>query len=358
MERVLVYGMTDNPGGIEAYLLNLFRRVQGNQVMLDFVSDFPAVVEADFLRENGARLYFIPAKGKDLRGHWRGLRKILREHREYKTVYFNILDAGAAFTMLVPFLMRRRIVVHSHNSDTDKHRLHRLCRPWLRLMASGKVACSDEAAVFMFAKGSRSALIIPNAIDAAKYSFSPETRALKRAELGLEDRLVICHVGRLSHQKNPWGLLDIFAAIRGKCPSAILLSVGSGELREEFEARIKEKNLSDAVRCLGVRPDVPGILQAADVFLFPSFYEGLSIALLEAQAAGLPCVASDTVSRQTIVTDLVQCLPLSAAPEIWAERVLELAGDTRRNTFEDMVNAGFDISCCAEYDKKLLALFG
>lgn len=357
MKHVLVYGMTDNPGGIETYLLNFFQRVQGNDIMLDFVSDFPAICGSEVLRKRGANLYFIPAKSKDLWGHLKGMWQILNQHKEYEAVYFNILDAGAAITMLPVFLLRRKIVVHSHNNDTDKARLHKLMKPLLNFMTKGRAACSESAAVYMFGERCGDCLVIPNAIDAKHYAYCEAMRQAKRKELGIQKHLVVCHVGRISMQKNPLRLIDIFEAVHQKCPEAILLSVGNGEMMDEYRAYIEQKGLKDAVMCLGVRKDIAEILQAADVFLFPSLYEGLGIAVLEAQAAGLPCVISDVIPRQASVTDLVQAVSLDTPAEQWAECVLEQAKMPRKNTFSDLVKAGFDVSCCVDFDKKLLELF-
>lgn len=356
MKHVLVYGMTNNPGGIEAYLMGLFRRVHGKTVHFDFVSDFPTVSGGEELRDAGARIHLIPAKSRDLWGHLAGMWRILKEHPEYKTVYFNILDAGAAVTMLPVFALGRKIVVHSHNGSTDKVRLHRLCRPLLKRMTKCRVACSGIAAEFMFGSDSH-ALVIPNAIDGEKYRFNECLRQQKRQALELSNKPVILHVGRISRQKNPLGLLDIFQAVHRQRPDAVLLSVGSGEMWEEFTAAIAEKGLQSAVKCLGVRGDVAEILQAADVFLLPSLYEGLPISLLEAQAAGLPCVVSDVITREATVTGLVCPVSLEAAPEIWAKNVLEALEQPRRDTLAELTAAGFDISCCEEFDRKLLDFF-
>lgn len=357
MKHVLVYGMTDNPGGIETYLLNFYRRVQGNGIKLDFVSDFPSISGSDILTERGSNLYFIPAKSRDLKTHLMDMWKILREHREYESVYFNILDAGAAVTMLPVFLAGRKIIVHSHNNDTEKMRLHRLCKPFLNFMAGGRAACSESAAEYMFGKGAKKTLIIPNAIDAKKFAFSEELREQKRQELGLGDRPCICHVGRIAPQKNPFGLIDIFEAVHRSCPEAVLLSVGDGELMGEFRQYIADKGLENSVICLGARKDVPELYQAADVFLLPSLYEGLGIVALEAQAAGLPCVISDTIPRCVAVTDLVSMISLDAGPNVWAERILMQLGKPRKDSYREIVAAGYDVSCCSDCDQKLVDLF-
>lgn len=357
MKQVLVYGMTDNPGGIETYLLNFFTRVQGNGVHLDFVSDFPEIAHSPMLTERGSRLHFIPAKSKDLWGHLKGMWRILRNHKEYRTLYFNILDAGAVITMLPAFLLGRKIVVHSHNNSTEKIRLHRICKPLLNLLTAERVACSESAAEYMFGQKGKKALVVPNAIDAARFTFCEETRVRKRQELNLANQLCVCHVGRITQQKNPIGLIDMFEAIHRKRPDAVLLSVGTGDMMEDFQRYISQKGLSDAVICLGARKDVDEIYQAADVFLFPSIYEGLGIVVLEAQAAGLPCVISDVIPKQATVSDLVHHVSLDASAEQWADQVLACCETQRRDTYQDLVAAGFDISCCKDFDQMLKEKF-
>ena len=236
MKRILVYGMTNNPGGIESYLLGMTSKIKKYGIQFDFVSDFDSMAYADELRRNGSRLYFIPAKGKKLPQHLGAMRKLLRDHPEYQTVYFNILDAGAAFTASVPWLMGRRIVVHSHNGSTEKVRLHRMCRPFLNRMADERAACSELAAEYMFGKRQQSrkpAVIIPNAIRADRYYFNENTRTEYRGKLGLDDRFVICHVGRMAEQKNPFRLIDIFGELYRLEPKAELLYIGTGELEEQ-----------------------------------------------------------------------------------------------------------------------------
>ena len=346
--------MSDNPGGIETYLLNFFLRVQGKLVHMDFVSDFPAVAHSKILKERGAKLHFIPAKSKSLPGHLAAMWRILKSHREYEAVYFNVLDAGAVVTMIPVFLLGRKIVVHSHNNSTEKIWLHRICKPFLNFFTSERAACSAPAAKYMFNEKAKQALIVPNAIDAARFTFCEETRIRKRKELGLGDRPCICHVGRISQQKNPLGLIDIFEEVHRKCPEALLLSVGTGDMTDRFQNYIAQKGLSDSVICLGARNDVDEIYQAADVFLFPSLYEGFGIVVLEAQAAGLPCVISDVIPQQATVTDLVHTVSLEASPEVWADLVISSFSTGRRDTRIDLITAGYDISCCDRYDELLI----
>lgn len=181
---------------------------------------------------------------------------------------------------------------------------------------------------------------------ARQYAYRPEIRQKMRQSLGIgEDQLVIGHVGRFYPQKNHKFIIDIFQAVRTKNPEAVLLLVGNdaGEGGKEIHRKAEQLGLTPWVKFLGTRSDVAELLQAMDVFLFPSLFEGLSVASIEAQAAGLPVLISDSVPIECRKTDLVHVLPLSAPPEEWADSVLELARIPRRNTYEEIRDAGFDV---------------
>lgn len=354
--RILVYGMTDNLGGIETYLINQLLSLDKEKAVFDFVVDFPTMAYSDKAEKEGSRIYFIPAKSKGVFKQWKAFAKILREHPEYQKVYFNILDAGAAITMFIPWVMGRTIITHSHNGSTNKMKLHKLCRPFLNLFTHKRFACSQRAAVYMFGEKYK-AQIIPNAIDVDKYDFNPQVRIEKRAELGVENHFVVCHIGRLSYQKNPKGLIEIFDALFQKDPTAVLLSVGSGEMNQEVYDFAKSKACYEAIRFLGHRHDIHEILQAADVFVLPSFYEGLPLVAIEAQAAGLPCLLSENISKETALTDTVTFLGLENAPAIWSEAILNAKTGNRISKKDEIIRAGYGLHHPAQAELSLKAYF-
>ena len=202
------------------------------------------------------------------------------------------------------------------------------------------------------------ALIIPNAIDAAKFSFTPELRDKKRKELGIGDELAVCHIGRLAPQKNPIRMLDIFKAVSEKKPNAVLISVGAGEMEQEVFRHAEDIGISGNVMFLGARHDISEILQAADVFLLPSQYEGLGIVVLEAQAAGLGCVVSSEVPHEVNITGNVTFVSLEENNEFWAEKLLLSANNIpRKNVLSQIIESGYDINHCRAKDLELLKMF-
>lgn len=205
--------------------------------------------------------------------------------------------------------------------------------------------CGEESGKWLYGEKNKSRFImLNNAIDAASYTYDLSKREELRRQLGLADELVIGHVGRFNPQKNHPFLLDIFAALLKKEPSAILLLVGGGENMLKIQAKAHALGIAEHVRFLGVRSDVADLMQAMDVFVFPSLYEGLGIVLIEAQAAGLPCVVSDTIPREAYLTDLVTAEKLSSSVETWADNILEKRNFPRTDRRAEIAAHGFDIT--------------
>lgn len=360
-KRILVYGMTDNTGGIETYLMNVMQKLNEYGIKFDFVCDFSNIAYSDLISDCGSKVYFIPAKSKGLLKHWYELLKILKSHKEYKTIYFNILDAGVVFTMIIPWLLHRKIVTHSHNGETDKKRLHRYCRAALVFVTDQYLACSQIASEFMFGKNTKiqnKVIIIPNAIDMEKYKYNEQIRIKKREELGISnDTIVIAHVGRLSMQKNPFGMLDIFKETVKKRKKVVLLSIGTGDLETEVKAYASTIGIAKQVKFMGKRTDVDELLQAADIFFLPSFYEGLPIVALEAQAAGLNCVISSNISREVDITGNVSFIDIDTSCTEWAEELLKKAKMNRCDVKDKLDKSEFNIKNYKQIiDKLVLSL--
>ena len=359
MERILVYGMTDNLGGIETYIMMLYRRMDKTRMIFDFVTDFPSMTFADEVSRAGSRIYYIPAKGKDLKGHLREMNRLLKEHPEYKAVYFNIVDAGAAVTMSAAWRQKRRVIANAHNSSSGNQTLQNICRPLLGVFAGRWLACSRTAARFMFGeRTAQKAEIIPNLIDAKRFAYDPELRQRTRKELGLQDEdFALIHVGRLDWEKNPKELLEIFRGIRVREPRARLLSIGSGPMEGEVHQYARQLGIDESVGFLGRQEDIVPYLQAADVFVLPSVYEGFGIVAVEAQAAGLPCVLSTGVPEDVKVTENVEYLPVQEH-ERWTEAVLKFRNMPRACTTEQIISAGYDISRVPQVIGMLEDFFG
>lgn len=334
--------MTATRGGIETYIYNLADEMK-ESVRFDFLTHFHDMVFAEEMKARGSKVYYIPGKSKGIVKHLRALGSFLKKHKEYDVIYINIMDPMVFPTVWMMRLFGRKCVVHSHNGDVMKKLPERVCRVFLNMGTSRRMACSENAAEYMFGKKkAKSTVIIHNKIDTDRFVYDEKVRNAKREELGIMDEFVLCHVGRLTWQKNPLGVIDILAETVKSDQNIVLLSAGVGDLESETKEYAKQKGVDKYIRFLGARTDVNELMQAADVFLLPSFYEGLPIVGVEAQASGLPCFFSDQITRETDITGNVKFLPLGEHGR-WAEEILACRGKNRENYRRQVEENGYDL---------------
>lgn len=347
--RILVYGMTDNRGGIEAYLINMLRAMNREKIIFDFIVDWDTMAYADEAQGLGSKIYFIPAKGKSPVGHLTAFFKILKAHPEYKTVYFNILNAGGAYSMLAPKALKRRIAVHSHNGSADNMKLHKMFFGMLNRFADVKLACSALAAEYMF-DNPKEVTVINNAVQTDDFTFNAELREQKRQELKLGESFTVLHAGRMTNQKNPMFLLEIFSQLVKIKPDSILLYAGAGvdSMEQEIRQKAEELGIAGKIRFLGMRNDVNELMQAADVFLLPSKYEGLPITGVEAQAADLPCFFSDRISPAVAITSKACLLSIDLSAEEWARQIAAIQPEKRVPRVAELEAAGYSLEAQAQ----------
>ncbi|EIJ67825.1 glycosyltransferase [Pasteurella bettyae] len=353
MKRVLVYGMTDNLGGMEAYIHNLYQYLDKTQIQFDFVCDFSQMTLSSFYLENGCRIHFIPPKSQGLLKSLWAMWKVIKQNN-YDVVYFNIMNAGYSLNMLPAFLLKRKVIAHSHSADTDKKQLHYILRWLLNFVTDVKLACSKEAGVFMFGE-KKLFTVINNGINLEQYRYSEEKYHTIRHKLNWGDKKVILYVARMNHQKNPFFALDIMKVLKHSLPNVILAYVGTGELKDEIQQYISDNALTN-VSLLGLRHDINELMIAADLLILPSLFEGLPIVAVEAQAAGLPAFLSETISKEVRLVNSIQFLPISNSAD-WIkeiEKKLNKFGDKRISDIPALVNAGYDIKIVAKRIQQIL----
>lgn len=242
-------------------------------------------------------------------------------------------------------------IAHSHSTscNASQTELDRQLsyRKKMARTATHFVACSVGAARWLFPDelvDEGKVTILNNGIDVDRYRFDEAERARMRDSLGLDGKLVMACVGRLTELKNIPFAIDVCAAVAQKGVDPVLLVVGDGEERESLEAYAATSSVAGSVRFLGMRGDIPQLLQAADVLLMPSRFEGLPVTLVEAQAASLPCVVSDAVSREADLTDEMVFLPLDAGAKVWADAVVAQAEMPRVDQSEAVESSGFSVN--------------
>ena len=230
--------------------------------------------------------------------------------------------------------------------------MKQLLRVFSKVYATDYMCCSEHAGRWLFGdkeydKGN--VYLLNNAIDIEKFKYDERLRANKREELGIDDdTLVIGHIGRFVEQKNHRFLIDIFNEIHQKNKNSILLLVGQGPLMKEIKEKVEKLNLSRCVKFLGQRNDANQLYNAMDVFLFLSLYEGLGMVLIEAQANGLPCLASSEVPQTAKITNIIDFIDLKEDKNIWVEKILNTHSSRRLDFFQKAVNGKYDIHCEAK----------
>lgn len=300
--------------------------------------------------------------------YYREINDFFREHgHEYDIIW----DNECMFNDMTPLKKAAEVgipvrIAHCHNpQNMDKSVighvqgfLHRVNQHSLSRYANVLWACSMESAKWACPAMDLPCEVIPNAIDAQMFRFSEQVRREVREQYGLEDCLVVGHVGRLQYQKNQTFLLDAFRHLHEREEKARLVLVGDGPDLTELEAKAVTLGIEREVLFLGNRDDVNRLLQAFDLFVMPSHFEGFGMAALEAQAAGLPCLLSASVPRETKLTRNVEFIP-AEDPAIWAEHMLNMLErhEIRRDEAQTIADAGYDIGTAAQrLEDKLIAL--
>ena len=358
LKRILCIISSLDAGGAETFLMKVCRALRPEEYRFDFIVSVGGGCYTQEVLDRGGRVYQIPLRTESPLGALNGIRRIVRENN-YDVVLKLGEDSLAGLDLAAAKLGgAKTLALRSCNAPTGvsfaRRSAHRLFRPILNALATVKLAPSDLAAEFMFGKG-KQVHLLHNGVDLRVFHYDPVGRSHIRQEFSLENKLVVGHVGRFARQKNHSYLLEIFAQLRAIREDAVLLLVGTGELEASLRARTLELGLEEAVIFAGQRFDIPQLLSAMDVFVFPSFHEGMPNTVIEAQATGLPCIIADTITREADITGLVQYLPLEKPAAFWAETALSVLTDQRADTTEAFLAQGYDIESVA---KALLRLLG
>lgn len=361
MKKILCIIDSLNAGGAETFLMKVSRCMPQEKCQFDFIVSQDGGSYSQEVLERGGKIHVIPTRRKNFRGAFLGIKNIVRGNG-----YDSVLKLGDSPLLAVDLIAARlggaqKLGFRSCNALTGLSRKQILIdwvmRPVLNVVANVKLAPSMLAAEYTFGKhhAHKHVHLLHNGVDLNVFHFDPEGRACVRREFSIQDKLVIGHVGRFHKQKNHRFLLEIFSSIRKKKSNAVLLMVGTGELESEIRRQARSLDLEPYVIFAGLRFDIPQMLSAMDVFVFPSFHEGMPNTVIEAQSTGLPCVIADTITKEADITGLVKYRSLSASAEEWAETALGAVHSVRKDTYADFVAHGYDIQSVSE---DLLSQFG
>lgn len=362
MKRVLQIMGGLNRGGLESFVMNIYRVIDRNEVQFDFlltqISGGEYVNEAKSL---GANVYSVPPRNKGVKKHLQSLDIFFREHHEYIAVHEHI----SSLTSISPAFYAKKYgipvrILHAHSSSVQKslrfHYVHVFLHYYnkckVRRLGTHFFGCSDKALDWMYCyTGVRSrARMLNNGIECEAYRFCDAVRSEVRKVFNLsDDDFVIGHVGRFIPLKNQSFLIDILCEMKKTNPNAKLLMVGDGETKESIKKKTIELHVENDVIFTGVRGDVNRIMQAMDVFVMPSWFEGLPVSLVEAQASGLPIVASDTISSDSDLSGTILFKSIQEPAIHWAKEILAWKlKHGRPDNISRIIDSGFDsisISC-------------
>lgn len=373
--RVLhVLGNT-NLGGAESRIMDLYRHTDRNRVQFDFLvhSGEEGFFEKE-IRELGGRIFRVPRfRIYNYFSYRKALKEFFQKHHEFALVQGHMTSTAAIYLPIAKKAGVKKTAAHARSAGVDKGlkgTMTRFLRRNLADKADYLFTCSELAGISVYGEKAvreGKTIFIPNAIDCAGFTFDPEKRKKMREELGLTDALIIGHVGRFHYAKNHEYLLRVFAELcrmsagaggstaeTGADQKYHLILLGEGPLMEDTRKLAEELGVVDRVHFLGNHKNIADYYQAMDYFVYPSRYEGMPGTIVEAQASGLPCLMSDTICREVIVTELVETMSIEKEPKVWAEglqrRIDALVSkqENREKYAAKMAAAGFDVQAQAE----------
>lgn len=305
MYRVLHIMAGADAGGISTVVLNYYRYLDRSKIQFDIaLTGEQDGMNGRLLRQLGAEFYRLPIKSRDMRAFAQALNEILCR-QSYDAIHVHENETSYVALRIAKQAGIPQRIAHSHTSSpyvSLKGEVKRLSGCVLNYhYATAVIGCGQLAGDRVFGrrnmKRSR-AMVLPNAIDTARFAFDSQVRREVRQELDLEDRFAIGMVGRLSREKNHAYALTLMKTLRQRMPSAVLLLVGNGEEEAALRARVGQEGLEDCVRFLGRREDVNRLYQGLDAVVMPSLHEGFPVAAVEAMTSGLPVLLSDTITRE------------------------------------------------------------
>jgi glycosyltransferase involved in cell wall biosynthesis len=362
--RVLQVLTIMNRGGAETMIMNYYRNIDRTKVQFDFLLHRPEKgAFDDEILVLGGKIYRMSAiSPKNYLGYKKQLKIFFEEHKEYHIVHSH-LNALSSIVLKVakeqgvntriahshiaiePWVLKKILYRNTDIKATVKDSVQSLLSSRVKKYANHYFACSTKAGLWLFGKENSSKIkIINNAIDAKTFAYNKSLSEKTKIDLGLSGTKIIGHVGRFNEQKNHFLLVKIFKELAMSRDDIILVLVGDGNLKPKIEHYVSTLGIANKIHFLGVRDDIPSLLQAFDLFLFPSLYEGLPVTLVEAQAAGLKIITSSTVSQEVAITDLVSFCALEDSEKIWANKVIENIDYTRENTTEQIISGNYDIT--------------
>lgn len=358
MVRILQWGMHGNTGGVETFLFNLYKNIDREKVQFDFLIGHDAEIafEKEIL-EMGGRIYRVTyAKKESFVKSYSELDKFLKEHKEISGIHMH--SCFVNYSLPLRLARKHKIpirIFHSQNGE-DMYPTKSIIKKFYREIERKRIvsnatdlfACSEQAGKYAFKNVKYK--WIKNGTQCERYKFNELTRKQVRHRFNIQDDIkVIGFVGRLQYQKNPLFMLDVFNEYFRMNKNTVLFLIGDGEMKHQLMEKIERLGIKRNVFMLGNRSDLFGLYQAMDLLLFPSLFEGLPVTIVEAQASGLPCLISDTITDKVKASEYLFFADINRQPHEWAERIEEiLLDDIDRKKDYEKVKEVFDMKSIAK----------
>lgn len=357
--RVLHVVTTMDMGGLETFIMNIYRNIDRNKVQFDFLKhrDYESKFDRE-IKKMGGNIYNVPPINPfKHRRYIKSLDNFFELYSDYSIVHSHINTNSMYVLRSAQTAEISTRIAHSHIASQSRFSYR---APYLKYTkfklqnyTTHNFACGVDAGRWLYgnkAYENSEFKVINNSIDTNKFIFNKEVRNFIREKYNLQNKFVIGHIGRFFHQKNHDFIIEIFKKISDKNNNARLLLLGDGELRQDIEKKVEKYDLKEKVIFTGVKSNANEYLQAMDLFLMPSHFEGLPVTLVEAQASGVQSVISDNITDEVKITNLVDSLSLEQSPTYWAEHVNKYSvGYQRKDMSEEIKNAGYDVKTTAKW---------
>lgn len=339
-----------NMGGIENFIMNIYRNINRDKVQFDFLlhQEEKQIFEEEIL-SLGGRVYRINSLGKV--GHFKylkGLKEFFLSHKEYRIVHSHYNTISGIILREAKKCNIPVRISHSHTSYPKYRFIEKIYKTYSKLLIKNnsnlKFACSKKAGEWLYGKIINFE-VINNGVNSKEYLYNREKREYIRNELALSQKdIVLGHIGRFSSEKNHMFLIEIFKELNKINENYKLFLIGDGDTQKDIEEKVEKLELGTKVKFLGVRKDVKDILQGLDMFILPSIFEGLPVTLVEAQGAGLKCFVSDSITKEIdLKCGLIEFISLEKSPKKWAEIIDNNRVYQRRNTQSFIKKYGYDM---------------
>lgn len=352
MKKVLWILSSMNVGGAETFIMKMYRHIDRTKYQFDFCINEPdkCYYENEII-SFGGNIFRIPSKSNNSKEFRKQLLQLLIEEQYERVVRVTSNGMGFWDLKIAKKAGVKLCCARSSNSSDGaglkQWFAHRIGRMFFSKYIDVAIAPSDLAAIYTFGEKAyrkNKVKILKNAIDLDVFLYSEAGRKLIREEFEInENTLLVGHIGRFMEQKNHVFLIEIFNDIIKLNQNVKLMLVGKGPLEEEIKKIVEKYGLENNVIFTGLRADIPNLLSAMDVLVFPSIYEGMPNTIIEAQATGLPSVISSTITKQADITGLVNYMDLSKSSKEWANSVISVGKKSRENTSKYFKLYGYDI---------------